>query len=360
MIFQRITCKMISFPSFLIILCALVAPYTISAHRYDSSSAVQPETVYTTLIQQTTPATVSSSSAPSTGPTATSASTSSQAPSQVSSTAPTSSSSLVSQAPSQVSSAAPVSSSSPATTNSTCSGAGMTISWTGDEVPYSWSGGSGTTTGCTTLGSSFAGQVEVGGSGGTIFEGNYNGGEMYFDVSFITGFSVPMVCSSSAGMSGCSIDLFSQGTECPQKSGSVCTNPVGINGNKQPGSYGGDMGASPWCYACSAPDPFFQPCAGAGYTFPYDDTATQSASGTISCCIGTSCGSTGREGSTKDGHAETTRSSEPCQLCSSGGSKRGFDATNERNGPALSPSLQPRMHKRSLHKHGLAYGHKGI
>lgn len=183
---------------------------------------------------------------------------------------------------------------------------------------------------------------------------------MFFDVSFIIGYSVPMLCSSSAGKSGCSIDLAKQGNACPQQSGSICTNPVGPNGNKTPGSYAGDMSSVPWCYACSAPDPFFQPCAGSGYTYPYDDGATQSASGTITCCIGTSCGTTGREGSTKDGHAEPTRSSEPCDLCPSGGSKRGLDevfSQYEKEARALSPSLLPRRHKRSGHRH--AHVHEG-
>ena len=236
----------------------------------------------------------------------------------------------------------------------------MNIAWTGEEVSYSWSGGSGTTKGCTNLGTSFSGQVAVGGAGGTIFEGNAAG--MYWDVSFITGFSVPMLCSNPAGdKSGCSINLAATGTKCPQPSGTICTNPVGSNGAKQPGAYEGNAAAVPWCYACSAPDPYFQPCAGAGYTFPYDDAATQSSggnSGTVTCCIGTGCGSTGREGDTKTGHAEPTRSP-PCNLCSNGaGSKR-----DDLEGPAapvpLANTLMAR-HGRSPHRHGLAHQAKAL
>jgi len=325
-----------------ILIVALVAPFTILCQRHGHDGR-DGDIVYTTLTQQATPVAVSASSLPRTEAAVV--------------TTP-----ATTQASSQVSPATPIASSTSNTPNSTCTGSGMTIAWTGDEVSYSWSGGTGTTTGCLSLGT-FNGQLEVGGSGGTIFEGNYNNGAMYYDVSFITGFSVPMMCSSSAGSSGCSIDLFSQGTACPQQSGSVCTNPVGMNGNKQPGSYGGDMNTSPWCYACSAPDPFFQPCAGSAYTYPYDDGATQSADGTITCCVGTSCGETGREGSTKDGHAEPDRSSEPCQMCSSGGSKRGLDEILGRRGEegrGLSSSLLARGYRGFSHRHGLAHGVKGM
>ena len=217
------------------------------------------------------------------------------------------------------------------------------------------------TTGCLNLGTSFIGQVAVGGEGGTIFEGNYNGNNpQFFDVSFITGYSVPMLCTGSGGASGCSIDLASQGNSCPQPNGNTCTNPVGENGNKQPGTYAGSMAAEPWCYACSAPDPYFQPCAGAGYTYPYDDGATRTSTTTITCCIGTSCGSTGREGNTKTGNPQTSRDP-PCDLCPSGGSKRGLDEvfeSFEKQQRSVSPSLLPRKHKRHSHSHRHAAVHE--
>ena len=243
-----------------------------------------------------------------------------------------------------------------------CTGSGMEIEWSGDAVSYSWSGGSGTTTGCLSLGSSFEGQVAVGGSGGTIFEGNPSG---YFDVSFILGWSVPMLCSSGSMKSGCSIDLSSQHS-CPDQQGSICKNPTGPGGAHDPGSYNGCASCTPWCYACSAPDPFFQPCAGSAYTYPYDDTASVGpASGAIQCCIGTGCGSTGREGSTAGGHAEPTRNPGPCDLCS-GGSKRSveeeldeiFKRTEDM--PAMSPSLIPRRHKRSSHRHAVVRDLKAL
>ncbi|KAL2042795.1 hypothetical protein N7G274_004554 [Stereocaulon virgatum] len=245
-----------------------------------------------------------------------------------------------------------------------CSGPGMNIAWTGDEVSYTVAstGATGTTKGCLNLGTSFSSHVEVGGAGGTWFEGNYAGGNpQWFDVSFITGFSVPLMCSGPEGhKSGCSIDLFSQGNACPQPNGKVCHNPTGMYGNKDPGAYQGDMTATPWCYACSAPDPFFQPCAGSGYTYPYDDGATQTTTGTITCCVGTSCGSSGREGSKKNGNPQPSRDP-PCGLCPGGGSKRGLDEvfeSFEKQQRAVSPSMLPRKHKRHVHhRHAALHEH---
>ena len=228
-----------------------------------------------------------------------------------------------------------------------CTGSGMEIQWSGEAVSYSWSGGSGTTTGCTNLGSSFEGQVAVGGSGGTIFEGNPSG---YFDVSYILGYSVPMLCSSGSEKTGCSKDLLGNGG----KPGTIHKNPTGPGGAHDPGSYNGCATCTPWCYACSAADPFFAPCSGSAYTYPYDDTATVGpASGTINCCIGTSCGTTGREGSTANGHPELTRNP-PCGLCA-GSSKRSVDELEEvfkryedAPEPAHSATQLPR--KRKVHK----------
>ena len=244
-----------------------------------------------------------------------------------------------------------------------CTGSGMEIEWSGDSVSYSWSGGSGTTTGCLPLGSSFEGQVAVGGSGGTIFETNPSG---YFDVSFIPGWSVPMVCSSGGHSSGCSIDLSSKHS-CPDQQGSICKNPVGAGGADDPGQYNGCATCTPWCYACSAPDPFFQPCSGAAYTYPYDDGATVGpAVGAVKCCIGTTCGSTGREGSTAGGNPQPGRNP-PCELCPGGGSKRSVEEEldevfkrAEDNTPAMSPPLLPRRHKRSAHRHAVVRGLKAL
>lgn len=244
----------------------------------------------------------------------------------------------------------------------------MNIAWTSDSesVPWSWDGGHGTTTpgSCTNLGT-FSGQLAVNGSGGTIFEGNYNGGDMYYDVSFIIGYSAPMMCSTPTSMSGCSLDLHAMaakgGYECPSKGtgdkSHICTNPVGSNGNAMPGNYDGDMNAFPWCLACSAPHAFFQPCSGSGYTYPLDDGATRHASGTIQCCIGVKCGKTGREGTTRNGNPEQGPGvGTPCMPCNSRSSKRGLDDVfdqYEKDARDLTP-LVPRR-KRSSHKHAHAH-----
>ena len=238
-----------------------------------------------------------------------------------------------------------------------CTGSGMEIQWSGDEVDFSWSGGSGTTTGCTSLGSDFQGQVAVGGSGGTIFEGNPSG---YFDVSYILGYSVPMLCSSGGVKTGCSKDLLGNGG----KAGTVHKNPTGPGGEHDPGAYNGCATCTPWCWACSAADSFFAPCAGSAYTYPYDDAATVGpASGAIDCCIGTSCGSTGREGSGADGHPQLSRDP-PCDLCA-GASKRNIDELEdvfrryevEAPAAAHSPSLLPRR-KKAHKRHAVAHDAK--
>lgn len=200
------------------------------------------------------------------------------------------------------------------------------------------------------------GQVAVGGTGGTIFEGNPDG---YFDVSYILGYSVPMLCSANGVKSGCSKDLLGNGG----KPGTVHKNPTGPGGVHDPGSYNGCATCTPWCYACSAIDSFFAPCAGSAYTYPYDDAATVGpATGPITCCIGTGCGSTGREGSAADGNPQLSRDP-PCGLCAAG-SKRSVDELetvfrrSEAEVPARSPSLLPRRNKIHGH-HAGAHGAAG-
>lgn len=241
--------------------------------------------------------------------------------------------------------------------DSSCSGSGMVIQWDGDVVPFSWSGGSGTTTGCLSVGSSWEGQIAIAGSGGTIFEGNPSG---FFDVSYILGYSVPMVCSANGVKSGCSLDLLGNGG----KAGTVHKNPTGPGGARDPGAYNGCASCSPWCYACDAPDAFFADCSGSAYVYPYDDGATVGpASGPITCCIGTGCGTTGREGSTKGGNPQPERDP-PYAVCS-GSSKRSADELEEvfkryeaeAPAPTHSPSLLPR--KRKAHKqHAVAHDSK--
>lgn len=112
----------------------------------------------------------------------------------------------------------------------------------------------------------------------TLIEGSYNqqGGSDYIfdiDVSFVTGFSVPVTCSCDVGVvAGCNKDLF-QLNSCPNDNGAgSCKNPE-RDGNKA--------------------TTFFAPCQGAAYTFASDDKANTGngvcKTNKISCCIGTSC-----------------------------------------------------------------------
>lgn len=351
-VFPSISSKMeLSYTGLILLLC-LISPLNVLAQRHRGpgggrSSAAPPATPATAPIANTNTATVATSAAVGSvaSEPATTAAQSIDTDTVVATGAGTGSATA---------SAANPSSTGGGGGGGSCSGSGMEIQWSGDKVDFSWSGGSGTTTGCTSLGSSFQGQVAVGGSGGTIFEGNPSG---FFDVSYILGYSVPMVCSSGGVKTGCSKDLLGNGG----KAGTVHKNPTGPGGAKDPGSYTGCATCKPWCYACSAADPFFAPCAGSAYTYPYDDAATVGpASGTINCCIGTSCGSTGREGSGSKGHAQPTRNP-PCGLCA-GSSKRSVDELEvifkryeaEAPAAAFSPSLLPR--KRKAHKrHAVAH-----
>ncbi|KAL9080678.1 MAG: hypothetical protein Q9159_007544 [Coniocarpon cinnabarinum] len=103
---------------------------------------------------------------------------------------------------------------------------------------------------------------------GSKIEGTYsNGAPPDIDVSYVDGYSVPIVCSDEnhTPKSGCNLELFELG-ECEDLHGKTCVNPaVGI-----------DVGPMP---------NFFAPCEGAAYTYPKDDCANVQASGTYyDCC----------------------------------------------------------------------------
>ncbi|KAL8825657.1 MAG: hypothetical protein Q9170_007709 [Blastenia crenularia] len=209
------------------------------------------------------------------------------------------------------------------------------------------------------------GRVHVGGGdgapfGSTLYEGNFNAttGLAAMDVSFVEGFSVPMLCTDTSNnfVSGCGIDLFAEGT-CPTggSAGGVCTNPQGPGGTRDSKDNA--------CEACSAPDPFFGLCSAAGFTFPTDDDANDGVSGLeIKCAIGPSEVRTGREGNTATtGHPEAGR----CSVCA-GPTKRDLEEVlfgKRARSPvaARSPSMLPRVHKKSVidvlgrrsHRHGM-------
>lgn len=93
------------------------------------------------------------------------------------------------------------------------------------------------------------------------------------DVSYVDGFSVPIVCSNAtAPVTGCNINLWDVSGPCNNTIGqdAVCLNPMqGVP----------DGPADPW----------FLPCQGVAYTFPNDNVANDGNTGTalVSCCIGT-------------------------------------------------------------------------
>lgn len=242
-----------------------------------------------------------------------------------------------------------------------CNGSpGLSITWSGEVVKWSylaqdytpngpgqWPGASGMTEGCSDLPTippfhMFQGQVGVGGDPSdmvSIVETNPSGS---YDVSYVQGFSKPVVCwigpvgstpeqspnATNTKVSGCNIDLFSKGPDCPGGVTTVgdtkiCKNPTGPGGFHDNGPYNGKPDESPWCYACSPPDPFFAPCAGSAYTYPYDDDAMSAAfTGSLNCCVGTNCPATGREGMGADGHPQPTRSGQPCVPCATGAPKK--------------------------------------
>lgn len=124
----------------------------------------------------------------------------------------------------------------------------------------------------------WAGRISIGKTlcgSNTLIEGSFPGDSWNsLDISYVDGYSVPITCSVNGNaVTGCNIDLFNQqGITCasPVDNGAACHNTAGDNGPAVQ---------------------FFKACAGAAYTYPKDDTATNGSlqGRQISCCIGTSC-----------------------------------------------------------------------
>jgi len=105
--------------------------------------------------------------------------------------------------------------------------------------------------------------------------------QVYIDVSYVDGFSVPIVCHCGGLTTGCSKPLFSQHTKCSAlQPGPVCINNAPDNGPAEP---------------------FFAACRNEAYVI-----SNQSGLGTgnycsgteIHCCIGARCGGHKRDLST--------------------------------------------------------------
>ena len=104
-------------------------------------------------------------------------------------------------------------------------------------------------------------------------EGSFTGIMPHVDVSYVDGYSVPIVCSCGGRpVTGCNLELFELST-CPSLQGNTCINMV---------SRYSDMGPA---------SPFFKFCEGAAYTFPKDDRSDLGCrqNRVIDCCVGTSC-----------------------------------------------------------------------
>lgn len=215
------------------------------------------------------------------------------------------------------------------------------IYWTGDEVSLDKAdsydaiipGSNGTTKGCMQLGQ-WDGQVRIGDQphpvkdSRTILETNPVGAWASYDVSYILGFSHPVVCQDTVQktLTGDNTDLWNvTGASCEDKNGYTCVGPVGPWGTHFQAM------SETSCWNCNPPNPFFAPVAGAAYTFPDDNGSVISASSNaIVCCVGKDCEwSNPKAGTTKDGSC----------TCNSGADKR--DAI---------PETKPKRH---LHRHGM-------
>ncbi|KAK4209084.1 hypothetical protein QBC37DRAFT_295331 [Rhypophila decipiens] len=94
------------------------------------------------------------------------------------------------------------------------------------------------------------------------------------NVSYVTGFSVPITCSCDVGViGGCNKWLWDMG-RCPNDNG------VGSCKNPERDSRG-------------PANAFFKPCEHAAYTYAYDDEANTGngicGGDTVTCCVGTDC-----------------------------------------------------------------------
>ena len=219
------------------------------------------------------------------------------------------------------------------------------IYWFGDEVPLHKAdsygnimpGSNGTTKGCMEIGQ-YDGQIRIGEQpdptkdSRSILETNPVGKWASYDVSYILGYSHPVVCQDTVQktLTGDSTDLWEvEGATCEDVNGKTCVGPVGPWG-----AHAKEMSQNPSsCWNCNPANPFFSPVSGAAYTYPEDNGSVISASSNaIACCVGKNCPwKNPKAGTTKDGTC----------ACNKGADKR--DST---------PESKPKP-KRHLHGHGI-------
>lgn len=218
------------------------------------------------------------------------------------------------------------------------------IYWTGDEVHLDKAdsynnivpGSSGTTKGCMQLGQ-WDGQIKIGVSpdpkkdSRTIIETNPVGEWATYDVSYILGYSHPVICQDTVlkVLTGDNMDLWNvTGASCEDQNGDTCVGPVGPYGKYYP------MMSPTSCWNCNPPNAFFAPVAGAAYTFPDDNGAVISgSSNSIACCVGKDCPlKNPKAGSTKNGNCDKN----PCTPT-----------------PGAEMNQLDNKHKRHFHGHGI-------
>lgn len=108
---------------------------------------------------------------------------------------------------------------------------------------------------------------------GSKIEGSFTGTHD-IDVSYVDGYSVPLVCDSEGTpVSGCNVELFDYATCEDLVQGPLCLNPARYSNTWE-----------------SVPQ-FFRPCTGSAYTYPSDNLANRGnlSSNLVTCCIGTPC-----------------------------------------------------------------------
>lgn len=120
-------------------------------------------------------------------------------------------------------------------------------------------------------------------------------GQPNIDVSYVDGFSAPIVCSCDGRgvVTGCNLPLFKM-NKCPNE-GPGMFNVLKYTFHSDIVADNGPA-TGPVCYnpeqnvPYGPASPFFAACAGAAYTYPKDDGAdTGCASHTINCCVGPQC-----------------------------------------------------------------------
>ncbi|KAG6999281.1 hypothetical protein G7Y79_00036g072370 [Physcia stellaris] len=114
---------------------------------------------------------------------------------------------------------------------------------------------------------------------GSTIEASFKNGIVQFDVSYVAGYTYPIVCSCQGQVvAGCNYPLLRHAAEdggCPLPGNRICYNP---NVDNQAIPRG------------SPAHPFFEPCQGAAWTYPNDfDANIHCPVNEISCCVGILC-----------------------------------------------------------------------